>query len=331
MKRVVCVLLLVVLTSAVARADMVSLSVDRDNYLMGPGSSNITGYNYGDSKDLVPGQGDVHFASCTGILSFDVSTLPAGTVNAITLRLHSNSWVDTLGVGILDVNVNAMLASNKDWVEGTGATDVGATQAGSCFDWKDSSGTVEEPLNVAWASGGPFSSSDYSATVLSTVTVSESDVDTYVDFNFAGTPTELTILIDGWRTDNAGLVVSATPTSGIILMRFDTSDNETAEYSPELIIDISQGANPIPGDANDDGVVDVSDLGILATNYGAGGGFGWGDADFTGDGFVDVSDLGILATNYGNTAAAAAQAVPEPATWVVFLGAVLSLIVTRRR
>ena len=47
--------------------------------------------------------------------------------------------------------------------------------------------------------------------------------------------------------------------------------------------------------------MDVSDLGILATNYVAGSGFGWADGDFTGDGEVDVSDLGDLATYYGQT------------------------------
>ncbi len=73
----------------------------------------------------------------------------------------------------------------------------------------------------------------------------------------------------------------------------------------------------IPGDANCDGNVDVSDLGILATNYGATGNLGWFDADFTADGLVDVSDLGILATNYGTSAT---SSVPEPSIAVMLLG-----------
>jgi hypothetical protein len=55
----------------------------------------------------------------------------------------------------------------------------------------------------------------------------------------------------------------------------------------------------IPGDANKDGKVDVSDLGILAANYGVTSGATWSTGDFNGDGKVDVSDLGILAANYG--------------------------------
>jgi hypothetical protein len=55
---------------------------------------------------------------------------------------------------------------------------------------------------------------------------------------------------------------------------------------------------PIPGDANNDGMVDVGDLGILAANYG-GSDKSWGQGDFNGDHLVDVGDLGILAAHYG--------------------------------
>jgi hypothetical protein len=55
----------------------------------------------------------------------------------------------------------------------------------------------------------------------------------------------------------------------------------------------------IPGDANDDGMVDVGDLGILAANYGAATQAGFMTGDFNADNVVDVGDLGILAANYG--------------------------------
>ncbi|MBN2293619.1 MAG: hypothetical protein JXM70_14415, partial [Pirellulales bacterium] len=70
----------------------------------------------------------------------------------------------------------------------------------------------------------------------------------------------------------------------------------------DLVTDLNFGNVPLlPGDANGDGLVDVSDLGILAANYGNGSDFEWGDGDFTGDGLVDVSDLGLLSSNYGTS------------------------------
>lgn len=53
------------------------------------------------------------------------------------------------------------------------------------------------------------------------------------------------------------------------------------------------------GDTNNDGAVDVVDLGNLATNYGATSGASWAQGDTNGDGSVDVQDLGNTAGNYG--------------------------------
>ncbi len=50
------------------------------------------------------------------------------------------------------------------------------------------------------------------------------------------------------------------------------------------------------GDANLDGLVNISDLGRLATNWQTSNVWTGGDFDYSG--FVDISDLGILATNW---------------------------------
>ncbi len=55
----------------------------------------------------------------------------------------------------------------------------------------------------------------------------------------------------------------------------------------------------VPGDANGDGIVNVGDLGILASNYGLLEGATRAMGDFNKDGMVDVADLGILAAKYG--------------------------------
>jgi len=82
----------------------------------------------------------------------------------------------------------------------------------------------------------------------------------------------------------------------------------------------------IPGDANESGVVDVVDLGILATHYGETGiaaADRWGFGDFSNDGNVDVVDLGILATNYGLSGGAE---VPEPISLSIFGLGIMAII-----
>lgn len=55
------------------------------------------------------------------------------------------------------------------------------------------------------------------------------------------------------------------------------------------------------GDANLDGVVDITDLGRLASAWQTSGSWSGGDFDYSG--FVDISDLGLLASNWQQGAA----------------------------
>jgi len=98
------------------------------------------------------------------------------------------------------------------------------------------------------------------------------------------------------------------------LVRWVTLYSEAGPKSPrtdgfynsfdDIAVDYTNG---IPGDANLDNAVDVSDLGILAANYGLTTGATWAMGDFNGDAAVDVSDLGILAANYGTGSAGGAD------------------------
>jgi hypothetical protein len=56
----------------------------------------------------------------------------------------------------------------------------------------------------------------------------------------------------------------------------------------------------LAGDANRDRIVDITDLGILASNWQQSPRT-FADADFNYDGTVDITDLGILATNWQST------------------------------
>lgn len=95
----------------------------------------------------------------------------------------------------------------------------------------------------------------------------------------------------------------------------------------------------VPGDADADFDVDLSDLGVLATHYGITSGGHWHLGDFDLDGDVDLSDLGQLATNYG---AGQAQAfadfasltgvnVPEPSLLMTLAVGLVVPSMARRR
>jgi glucose/arabinose dehydrogenase len=98
-------------------------------------------------------------------------------------------------------------------------------------------------------------------------------------------------------------------------------------------------APPPNGDANLDRVVDIVDLGVVATNWQRAGAHPQGD--FDGSGYIDINDLGMLASNWqvdarGPTFAEAAQSlglpsVPEPgAAWIVVACLLSSLKRPRR-
>jgi len=63
-------------------------------------------------------------------------------------------------------------------------------------------------------------------------------------------------------------------------------------------------AAQLPGDANSDGVVNISDLAILSAHYGISSGATWAMGDFNGDGAVNIKDLSILAAHWGDTVSA---------------------------
>jgi subtilisin-like proprotein convertase family protein len=103
--------------------------------------------------------------------------------------------------------------------------------------------------------------------------------------------------------------------------------------SYSVTANMGQLIEAVPGDADYDGDVDLSDLSILAANYGRTDDGLWKFGDFDLDFDVDLSDLGALATHYDPGEAQAfadfnALAVPEPAAGAIFIA---SLFVRRRR
>ena len=88
----------------------------------------------------------------------------------------------------------------------------------------------------------------------------------------------------------------------------------------------------LPGDANEDGKVDINDLTIVLAHYGQTG-TTWAQGEFTGDGTVDINDLTIVLAHYGQSLGATAggmAAAPEPSCMILFGMGALALFVKRK-
>ena len=83
-------------------------------------------------------------------------------------------------------------------------------------------------------------------------------------------------------------------------------------------------ASQLAGDANGDGLVNISDLSILAAHYGVTSGATWSMGDFNGNGAVNVNDLAILAAHWGDTLSNL-PAVPTGLTATASSGSTVSL------
>lgn len=88
--------------------------------------------------------------------------------------------------------------------------------------------------------------------------------------------------------------------------------------------DFLSSQNLIPGDADGDGKVQLSDFVILSQNYRMPAEYTGGDFDKSG--FVDLQDFVVLVNNFGSSTAVA---VPEPSTTLQLLIAILILPLRR--
>ena len=182
--------------------------------------------NQGGKDTVGVGNGLHYWYNGKALIGFDVTSLPVENVLSVTLRLYQTDY-STDGSGANNPEVYAVSTANKAWVEGSGnaSYEVGAAT------WNN---RVHDTVPWAGSAGLNTVGTDYASTMLSTAATSTATIGTYVDFDFAGTNAQLTSLIDGWRTDNGGLLLSApgsTENAG-----FATKEHATAAFRPQLIV-----------------------------------------------------------------------------------------------
>jgi len=90
-------------------------------------------------------------------------------------------------------------------------------------------------------------------------------------------------------------------TAGITYFYRVTAVTTGGESAASTEASATANSGGLPGDANGDRHVDLTDFGILKQNFGIGTTLAQGD--FSGDGQIDLSDFGILKENFGAGAA----------------------------
>ena len=140
-----------------------------------------------------------------------------------------------------------------------------------------------------------------------------------------------TLTIDGVTSDP----LTATPsmagwsTAGVPIVSLDMAASAQDGVGIAYIDGTGEGAPPIPGDINNDGVVNGGDATILAANWQSGPDATAAQGDINGDGYVDDIDATILAGNWQTGASSAT--VPEPSMLVLLICACAAMSAWKKR
>jgi len=239
--------------------------------------------------DLTYDQAKLQYVSInTGAGSFSLVGQATGGSGTVKIGVASSSTVtgsqtvatvtfNTIGVGTAAVS----FAGTSAIIRASDTTNILGTSTGGSYTIADkqaptvptslsmASHTISS-INIAWTA-----SSDNVGVTGYKVYRNGTQVGTSVTNSYADT----------------GL--SAGTSYSYTVAAYDAANNTSAQSSASSFSTVSQS-----GDVNGDGHVNVTDLSILATNYGKTA-MTRAQGDLNGDGVVNVYDLSILAANWG--------------------------------
>lgn len=185
------------------------------------------------------------------LLRFDVSALSGlyTSVNSVTITLSTSLPIDGSTNLVNTVNMYSILSGNANWVEGTQISSDSLADNGMST-W---SSLVQGSTPWAGSAGLSTAGTDYSPTILASVTSSAGASAGTVFTFIISDPLIATNLINSWLDGtNEGLLLRATDESnkgsGIASrISFASSEHGTANWRPQITIDYN--AVPEPGRA----------------------------------------------------------------------------------
>ena len=132
-------------------------------------------------------------------------------------------------------------------------------------------------------------------------------------------------------------VTGMTPDEQVAIV-FEVNTPYTA-FAPRVVVDTIEveaapAATDVPGDVDGDGDVNLADMGLFETQFGASAlplPPGENSADLDEDGDVDLDDLVFIRDNFGYVTPVAPAPTPEPATMSLLALGGLTVLRKRRR
>lgn len=137
---------------------------------------------------------------------------------------------------------------------------------------------------------------------------------------------------DTWDISYQGTINFSDPSNSVVSSVTGPNNlfGDTTEGTDIVLMGVSAIA-PVIGDANGDGIVDGTDLGILQGNLGKSVAGGYAAADFNDDGMVNADDVAIYQFGLAEYNSGGHPVAPEPASAGAMLGVIGLMGLTRRR